>query len=333
MSAAYLQELVESWLSFDWREREAWLNSHPQFTVDIDDCELHFVHLRSEREDAPAIIVMHGWPHTFAMQLDFADQLRDFHVVVPSQPGFAFSSAYRTGTWSTERVTTTMHRLMTEVLGFSHFLTYGEDVSANINDLLAAKYPENVEGIVVTHAHFPSDDQQKEIDDPEVLAFFQRLDHESRDASGYAHEQATRPDTLAAGLNDSPVGTLAWIAEKLVEWSDTPPGDPRQVELRISRERILTEAMIYWMTESIATSFAPYVEDDGYPAEFSSVSVPASVHIQRHESDYPEVLARNYYLDLREFDRLSEGGHFAIAEVPAAMAQRVRAFASELGLL
>lgn len=333
MSAGYLTELADSWQTFDWREREAWLNNHSQYTVDIDDCELHFVHLRSEREDAPVIIVMHGWPHTFAMQLDFADQLQDFHVVVPSLPGFAFSSAYRTGVWSTERVTATMHRLMTEVLGYSQFLTYGEDVSAYINDLLAAKYPENILGIIATHAHFPSDEERKEFTDPDVLVFFQGLADEARDASGYAHEQGTRPDTLAAGLNDSPVGLLAWIGEKFVEWSDTSAGDPRDVEQRISRERILTEAMIYWTTESIATSFAPYFEDDGYPAGYPSVSVPASVHIQRHEADYPEVLAQNYYLDLRTFDRLSEGGHFAIAEVPAAMAQRVRAFASELGLL
>lgn len=333
MTSAYLQELLDSWKAFDWKEREAWLNAHPQYIAELDDVDLHFVHLRSEREDAPALIVMHGWPHTFALQLDFADLLSDFHVVVPSLPGFAFSSPYRTGAWSTERVTATMHQLMTEVLGYARFLTYGEDVSANINDLLAAKYPESVEGIIVTHAHFPSNEERKNLTDPEELAFFQRLAEGSRDAGGYAHEQGTRPDTLAAGLNDSPAGLLAWIVEKLVEWSDTPLGDPRQVERRISCERILTEAMIYWTTESIATSFRPYFEDEGSQTDTTRVTVPASIHIQRHEADYPESLARSYYRDLRVFERLSEGGHFAIAEVPEAMADRVRAFAGELGLL
>lgn len=333
MNSAYLRALVESWKAFDWRAREEWLNAHPQFAVNLDDVDLHFVHLRSQREDAPAVMVMHGWPHTFALQLDFADLLPDFHVVVPSLPGFAFSSAYRGGEWSTERVGDTMHHLMTEVLGYSGYLTYGEDVSANINDYLAARYPEHVTGIVVTHAHFPSKDERSAIPDPEVVAFFQRLADDAPDAGGYAHEQATRPDTLAAGLNDSPAGLLAWIVEKLVEWSDTPPGDPQLLERRISRERILTEVMIYWVTQSIGTSFQPYFEDNARPTITSPVTVPAAVYIQRHEADYPETLARRYYLDLRVFERLSEGGHFAIAEVPQAMASRVREFAIRLGLL
>ena len=332
MTSEYLQELVESWQSFDWRTREAELNTYPQYIAEIDDCDLHFVHIRAEREDAPALLVMHGWPHTFALQLEFANLLRDFHVVLPSLPGFAWSSAYRTGEWSTERVTETMLHLMTETLGYSHFFTYGEDVSAYVNDLLAARYPQHVDGIIATHAHFPTDEEWAELTDPQELAFFRRLEESGGDAGGYGHQQATRPDTLAAGLNDSPAGLLAWIVEKLVEWSDTPPGDPRQVERLLSRERILTEAMIYWSTQSISTSFAPYFENNTTP-EFPPVSVPAVVYIQRHEWDYPESLARNYYRDLRVFERLTEGGHFAVAEVPADMANRVRDFATELGLL
>jgi epoxide hydrolase len=92
MSAAYLSDLIDAWIAFDWRAREAWLNGHPQFIGEIGDAAVHFVHLRSERADAPALLVMHGWPHTFALQLDFADRLPDFNVVVASLPGFAFSS-------------------------------------------------------------------------------------------------------------------------------------------------------------------------------------------------------------------------------------------------
>ena len=142
--------------------------------------------------------------------------------------------------------------------------------------------------------------------------------------------QATRPDTLAVALNDSPAGLLAWLAEKLVEWSDTPPGDPSAVERRISRDRILTEAMIYWVTQSIGSSFRPYYEGADQPDPIPPTSVPAAVFIQRHEGAYPESIARRHYLDLREFDRLDEGGHFAIAEVPDAMAARVREFVRSL---
>ncbi|WP_223172803.1 epoxide hydrolase family protein [Microbacterium sp. NIBRBAC000506063] len=155
MTAGYLERLVASWEEFDWRARESWLNAHPQFLAEIDDATIHFVHLRSARADAPVLLVMHGWPHTFALQLDFADLLPDFHVIVPSLPGFAFSSPYRTGRFTERRVAETMHSLVTDILGYDRYFTYGEDVSANINDLLAATHPEAVRGVIVTHAHFP----------------------------------------------------------------------------------------------------------------------------------------------------------------------------------
>ncbi|MGW8482046.1 epoxide hydrolase family protein [Microbacterium sp. NPDC055903] len=333
MSADYLAELVASWRVLDWRAREAWLNRHPQFLVEIEDATIHFVHRKAQRADAPALLIMHGWPHTFALQLDFADLLPDFHVVVPSLPGFAYSSAYGEGALTEPRMAETMHRLMTDVLGYERYLTYGEDVTANVSDLIAATYPEAVSGILATHSHFPPHSERASLTDPEEVAFVQRLEQWGGPNGAYGHVQGTRPDTLAAALNDSPAGLLAWIAEKLVEWSDTPPGDPRRVEERISRERILTEAMISWTTQSIATSFRPYYEGDGEPDTIPPVEVPASVHIQRHEHDYPESFARGFYRDLRTFERLERGGHFAAAEVPADLAERMRGFAREIGVL
>jgi len=333
MSADYLRDLVQSWRAFDWRAREQWLGEHPQFLADIEDTTVHFAHLRSERPDAPALLVMHGWPHTFALQLDFADLLPDFHVVVASLPGFAFSTPYSAGPTTEDRLAATMHRLMTEVLGYRRYLTYGEDVSANVNDLIAATHPESVAGILATHAHFPSAAERTRLTRPDERAFFARLDAAHGTDGAYGHVQATRPDTLAAALNDSPAGLVAWLAEKLVEWSAIPGGDPRGIERRIARERILTEAMIYWVTRSIASSFRPYYEGADTPGPIPPVEVPAAVFIQRHEHDYPESIARDFYRDLRTFERLQEGGHFTVAEVPTAMAQRTRAFAAELGLL
>ena len=333
MSAEYLGSLVTSWRDFDWALRQDWLNSHPQFLADIDDTTLHFVHRRSARPNAPALLIMHGWPHLFSLQLDFADLLPDFHVVVPSLPGFAFSTPYADGPVTEVRLAATMHALMTETLGYDRYLTYGEDVSANVNDLIAATYPRQVAGIIVTHAHFPSREERETLTDPAEQAFFDDLAAASGAAGAYGHVQGTRPDTLAAALNDSPAGMVAWLAEKLVEWSDTPPGDPAAVERRISRERILTEATLYWVTESIGTSFRPYYEGADAPGGIPPVAVPAAVFIQRHEGGYPESLARAYYRDLRVFERLSEGGHFAVAEVPHALADRTRAFARGLDLL
>jgi pimeloyl-ACP methyl ester carboxylesterase len=331
MSAGYLADLVASWRAFDWRGREHWLNAHPQFRVPIGDADIHFVHLRSADPAAPALLVMHGWPHTFALQLDFADLLTDFHVVVPSLPGFGFSTPYRSGLATERRFADTMHALMTDVLGYERYLTYGEDVSANVNDLLASQHPDAVLGVVATHAHFPTRAERRELTAPDEKAFFDRIaaDHEQHGA--YGHVQATRPDTLAAALNDSPAGLVVWLAEKLVEWSDTPAGDPEAVERRISRDRILTEATIYWTTQSIADSFRPYYEGADQPEAIAPVEVPAAVFIQRHEADYPESLARAFYRDLRTFERLAEGGHFTVAEVPGAMAERVRTFARGIG--
>ncbi|WP_261166681.1 epoxide hydrolase family protein [Microbacterium sp. Marseille-Q6965] len=339
MTAAYLRELVSSWAAWDWRAREEWLNESPQFTATIDDAELHFVHRRASDPSAPALLVMHGWPHTFALQLDFARLLPDFHVVVPSLPGFGFSSPYRRGPLTEERMAATMHTLMTEVLGYGRYLTYGEDVSANVSDLLASRHPDHVAGIIATHAHFPTNEERAATRDAQERAFFARLEADQGAESGYAHLQGTRPDTLAAALNDSPTGLLAWLTEKLVEWSDVPagsppgakPADPREVEQLLSRERILTEATIYWVTQSIGSSFRPYHESVETP--MAPTAVPAAVFIQRHEADYPESLAHRFYRDLRVFARLERGGHFAAAEVPHDMADRVRGFATELGLL
>lgn len=330
MDAVWLRSLVQSWAEWDWRAREEWLAGFPQFLVDLDGSDVHFAHLRAERPDAPALLIMHGWPHTFALQLDAAALLTDFHVVVASLPGFAFSQPYADGPADEQRFADTMHRLMTEVLGYESYLTYGEDVSANVSDLIAATHPDRVAGIVATHAHFGTPEERAGIDDPDVRAFFARLDAEHGPNGSYGHVQWARPDTLAAALNDSPAGLLAWIAEKLSEWADTDPETPAAVEAVISRDRILTEAMIYWVTQSIASSFRPYYEGADTPAAMPPVTVPAAVFIQRHEHDYPELLARRYYRDLRVFERLERGGHFTLAEVPAAMAERFRAFAATL---
>jgi pimeloyl-ACP methyl ester carboxylesterase len=331
MSAGYLRELVDQWISWDWRAREAWLNAHPQFVAELDDVDLHFVHLRSERPDAPALLVLHGWPHTFALQLDFADLLPDVHVVVASLPGFGFSAPYTTGEMSETRLAVTMHTLMTDVLGYGRYFTYGEDVTANVSDLIAASYPEHVAGIVATHAHFPTEQERAVLTDPAAKEFFDGLAAQHRTDGAYGHVQATRPDTLATALNDSPAGLLAWLTEKLVEWSDTPRGDPSAVERRISRDRILTEATIYWATQTIASSFRPYYEGADQPGPIPPTGVPAAVFIQRHERTYPASLARRHYLDLRVFDHLKEGGHFTVGEVPGEMAARVREFVRSVG--
>ncbi|WP_309104435.1 alpha/beta fold hydrolase [Microbacterium sp.] len=328
MSAAWLRELVGAWAGWDWREREKWLASFPQFIAGVDGTDIHFAHLGAANPDAPVLLIMHGWPHTFAMQLDLARNLPDFHVVVASLPGFAFSQPYSDGPVTERRLAVTMHRLMTVVLGYERYIAYGEDLSANVSDLIAALYPDAVAGIVATHAHMGTSDERDALDSAEVRAFSARLDAEQGPNGAYGHVQWARPDTLAAALNDSPVGLLAWIAEKYAEWADAPTNEPAEVEKVISRDRILTDATIYWVTQSIATSFRPYYEGDDDEAESVTIDVPAAIYVQRHEHDYPEVLGRRFYTDLRVFERLERGGHFTAAEAPAALAERIRSFSA-----
>ncbi|MCT9820245.1 epoxide hydrolase N-terminal domain-containing protein [Microbacterium sp. W1N] len=333
MTAAYRDELLASWRALDWRAQERRLNAVPQFLAEVDGTTVHLAHRRAARADAPALLIMHGWPHTFALQLELAAALPDVHVVVPSLPGFAFSPAYPDRPVSEDELARTMHLLMTETLGYSRYLTYGEDVSANVSDLLASRHPQHVQGIIATHAHFPTRAERAELTAPDEVAFFARLaaDHEADGA--YGHVQATRPDTLATALNDSPAGLLVWLVEKLVEWSDAETDDPADLERLIGRDRLLTEAMIYWVTQSIGTSFRPYYEGADQPGGIAPTAVPAFVAIQRHEADYPESVARAFYRDLRGFERMPVGGHFAAAEVPEQLADHVRRFARELGLL
>lgn len=333
MTAGYRDELIASWRAWDWRARERELNASPQFLADIDGTTVHFVHRRAVDPAAPALLIMHGWPHTFALQLDVVALLPDVHVVVPSLPGFAFSPPYPDRPVSEAALAQTMHALMTDALGYDRFLTYGEDVSANVSDLIASRHPDHVAGIVATHAHFPTTTERRSLTAAAEAAFFARLAADHEPDGAYGHVQATRPDTLATALNDSPAGLVVWLVEKLVEWSDADTDDPRSVEELIGRDRLLTEAMIYWVTQSIGTSFRPYHEGADAPGPIAPVEVPALVAIQRHEHDYPESLARRFYRDLRGFSRLPRGGHFAAAEVPAAVADLVRGFARQLALL
>lgn len=329
MTADYLRTLVDSWRAFDWRagslaeQASAVLCGRGRRNSALRPSAFGANWRARPPRDA-------RMAHTFALQLDFADLLPDFDVVVVSLPGFAFSPPLDEPI-TEARFADLMHRLMTEVLGYERFLTYGEDLTANVSDLIAASHPDTVAGIVVTHAHFLGAAEREATTDADARAFYDRVDAEAYAMSGYAHLQHTRPDTLAAALHDSPARILAWIAEKLVEWSDTPVGDPSAVGRRISRDRILTEATLYWVTQSIGTSFRPYF--DGGGGDVPPVEVPAAVFIQRHEHDNPESVARSFYRDLRVFERLEEGGHFAVAEVPAAMAERTRAFAREIGAL
>jgi epoxide hydrolase len=320
----YLRELVDYWRTdYDWQAQEARLNSYPQFLADLDGQSVHFVHLRSANANAIPIILTHGWPYTFVEMLPLADLLQDFHVVVPSLPGYGFSALPTTGDVNGTTIAETWHALMAE-LGYDRYLTYGEDVGAGASDWLAALHPESVRGIHAAHAGFPPREQRGELSQVE-RDFFEWLADVWKGGDAYSEIQSTRPDTLAASLSDSPAGLAAWIVEKFREWSDCH-GD---LESSFSKDQLLTTVMIYWITNSISTSFRPYY-DDHRAGILPPVTVPAGVTVQQHEKRYPRELADRTYSDVRFFHLIERGGHFTAAEAPDLVAEDIRSFVATL---
>ena len=319
---AVLAELVEYWQTvYDWRAVERRLNAREQHTVDLDGSSVHFARIGAARPGRLPIVLTHGWPYTFAAMLPLAEALRgELEVVVPSVPGYGFSSPLP-GPYGSRAVAERWHTLMTEVLGHDRYLTYGEDVGAEVSDWLAATHPEAVAGIVATHASFSARERPGvELDDTE-RAFLASVALPAE--SGYAHQQGTRPDTLAAALLDSPSGLLAWITEKVARWSDGDGLDDFAID------DVLTNTMLYWVSRSIGTSFRPYSDDAGDPVH-PLIAVPASIVIQTHEAAYPRSLAEKSYTDIRSFERLEHGGHFTAWEAPHAVASAVLALEEQV---
>jgi len=313
ISPRYLRELVDYWIhEYDWRRVEARISGYPQFVADVGAVRMHTVYRPAPERDAPVVVLLHGWPYSFIEMLPLADALPAAHVVVPSLPGFGFSTIPPSYVATSQAVADTVHRLISETLGFDRYLIYGEDVGAPVSQWLAATCPENVRGIHDTHAVFaPRTDLRSE----EQREFFRWFDAQSPGGMGYAAPGSTRHDTVAASLTDSPAGLAAWIVEKFRDWSDCN-GD---VESRFSKDALLTTVTLYWVTDTFVSSYRPHQAGVPEPA-LPVIEVPATVSVQRHEHRYPQSFAERAYRDLRRFSVMSRGGHFTAAEEPALVA-------------
>lgn len=321
--------MLDHWTNgFDWRRREQWLNSFPQYTTHIGEDVVHFVRVRPERDSVP-LILSHGWPYSFVELLPIVPLLADapeggiaFDVVVPSLPGFGYSHTLGSRPFTSDTVARVWQQLMTEVLGHDRFVTYGEDVGTGVSDWLGALYPDNVIGIFATHAAFPPKERSQDLSEAEQR-FVDWLDEKWRTGKGYSHIQATRPDTLSVGLNDSPAGLLAWLLEKFHEWSG--PG----FDEAWTPDDILTTASLYWFTRTIGTSFLPYYHGRHEPA-LPPISVPVGVSVQWGERGFPREYAARTYRDIRVWKELPRGGHFTAKQTPGLVADDLRSFVGSL---
>lgn len=315
---ALVEDLLTYWLDgFDWRAHERAINREQhRFYRDPSGDLIHFIQRPGDTNAVP-VLVLHGWPYTYAQMIPLIDAIDGVHTMIaPSLPGFGHSPASN-DLFSARGIAQAMHRLMTAGLGHERYMVYGEDIGAPIADWMAALHPESVTGIVASHPSFSAQARPGKALTAEEQTF---LDS-TRDPleSGYAHLQGTRPDTLATALTDSPVGLLAWIAEKVACWSD---GGGRTGIGPIAQDDLLALVATYWHTKSIGTSFRSYSEPDDFD-DHPVITAPATILINTHEAAYPRSLAEKSYSDIRHFERLSYGGHFTAWEAPQTVASAI----------
>ena len=338
MPVGYLGELARYWRDgYDWRGHEAELNGFPQFTTTVDGQNIHFLHVRSPEPGALPLILSHGWPGSVVEFLDVIGPLTDprshggnpadaFHLVIPSLPGFGFSGPTREPGWDSRRFARAFAELMRR-LGYERYGAQGGDFGAFVSPNLGRVDPERVAGVHVnaaTMGFIPFGD----VDEATLAGFTDaekvrlgRLKLFLGEGNGYFQIQATRPQTLAYGLTDSPIGQLAWVAEKFKEWthpSDEPP------EGAVDRDKMLTNVMLYWLTRTGASSAHLYYESMHSGNWPTPTAVPTGVAV------FAEDVAIRRYADQgnnivhwSEFDR---GGHFAAMEAPDLLVGDVQAF-------
>ncbi len=331
---AYLQDLCRHWAErYDWRACEAKLNRYPQFSTVIDDVDIHFLHVRSPEADALPLVLTHGWPGTITEFLGVIDALVDpaghggsardaFHLVIPSLPGFGFSGKPRVTGWNREHIADAWAELMTR-LGYDRFAAQGGDWGASIANHLGVRHPDRLHGIHLNLVSVGPPPGYEPATDDERASFAAYVSSAARLQNwemGYVHQQRTRPQTLGYGLTDSPSGQCAWVLEKFHAWTDCD-GDPVAA---FGADRLLDNISTYWLTATATSSARLYWE--GQPAPFDArVDVPMGGSIFPKELVRPQrAWAERTYTDLRYWNELDRGGHFAAFEQPELFVHELR---------
>ncbi|MGH7836451.1 MAG: epoxide hydrolase family protein, partial [Candidatus Binataceae bacterium] len=263
---AYMRELVEYWRTkYDWRRQEAALNRFDHFKTNLDGLDLHFIHAKGRGPNPKPLLLSHGWPGTIYEFMEIipmltdpgahgADPAQSFDVVAPSLPGYGFSGHPQVRATNIQAIAELFHRLMTAALGYSRYCAQGGDWGSAITSRLGEVHRDALYGIHVNLLFVGGRTKREGELSNEEKVFLADLDHFRREETGYQQIQGTKPQTLAYGLNDSPAGLAAWIVEKFRTWSDCG-GD---LERRFTKDQLLTNVMIYWITQTINSSTRLY---------------------------------------------------------------------------
>ena len=331
---SYLRELVEYWRdTYDWRAQEAHLNSFSQFRTQIDGQSIHFIHAKSVHADALPLLITHGWPGSVVEFLEVIPRLTDpesfggrasdaFHVVAPSLPGYGFSEPTRTPGWDERRIANAFIALMRR-LGYTRYGAQGGDWGAQVTSRIGALDPEHCAAIHLNMALGARPESQTPLTDEEQ-ADLTAMQLFVKEESGYANEQGTKPQTLGVPLNDSPAGLLAWIVEKFRTWSDCD-GHPENC---FTREQMLTNVMLYWATQTSASSARLYWESRHSDSSARLPFVDAPTGVARYPKEilrWPRSWVERQY-NVVHWAVMERGGHFAAMEQPELFVEDLRTF-------
>jgi pimeloyl-ACP methyl ester carboxylesterase len=321
---AYTRELCEYWrTSYDMQRLADRLNRHPQFTTEIDGVEIHFLHVRSGHSKAMPLILTHGWPGSVVEFLDVIEPLsQDFHLVIPSLPGYGWSGRPRRTGWGVAKIAEAWAKLMAR-LGYEHYMAQGGDWGSSVTTHLGRLDREHAIGIHLNMGLLLPDALLK-LGDPtaDEQAALANLANYRRHESGYAMQQRTKPQTLGYGLTDSPAGQCAWIVEKFKVWAD----GAQTPESAFARDDLLDNVMVYWLTKSATSSARLYWESmNRSAAQFDATGVRVAYTAFPAEiARMSERWARALYPGLVYYSRAERGGHFAAMEVPDLFVEEVR---------
>ena len=337
----YMKEFSKYWLeNYNWRETEKKINRFKNFKCNIDNIDIHFIHEKGSGKNPRPLLLSHGWPGSIVEFLHIIEKLAHpekfggnevdaFDVIVPSLPGFGFSSrpARPIGP---RKMSSIFNKLMTDKLGYKKYIAQGGDFGGTICTWLAYDYPKNLLGIhinilITRHPDGPQTSEEKE--------WQERFRRDQRIEDGYRTQQATKPQTLSYAMMDSPVGVAAWIIEKMRGWSDLKNGD---IESVYSKEILLSNIMIYLVTKTFNTASWIYYgrrEEGGrsLPKEHLPLKVPTAIAV--FPKEYLEWAPRSYVeriYNVKRWTKMSKGGHFAALEQPELLIKDITEFSKEL---
>lgn len=337
----YMKEFSKYWLeNYNWRETEKKINRFKNFKCNIDNIDIHFIYEKGSGKNPRPLLLSHGWPGSIIEFLHIIEKLAHpekfggneedaFDVIVPSLPGFGFSSrpARPIGP---RKMSSIFNKLMTDKLGYKKYIAQGGDFGGTICTWLAYDFPKNLIGIhinilITRHPDGPQTSEEKE--------WQERFREDQRIEDGYRTQQATKPQTLSYAMMDSPVGVAAWIIEKMRGWSDLKNGD---IESVYSKEILLSNIMIYLVTKTFNTASWIYYgrrEEGGrsLPKEHLPLKVPTAIAV--FPKEYLEWAPRSYVeriYNVKRWTKMSKGGHFAALEQPELLIKDITEFSKEL---